>query len=149
MRVQAPASPVCVVHGPFGTGKSALLVALLHFFAAAGAARCLVSANTNVAVDRVLVGLLDSGFTGAPRPPPRASVPGRCEVGRAQALHKLQQCPVLYTPARHGVCKRAMPKAMHCVVHASQAWRCKQAMQKAHGLRRSSHLHAHRRANLE
>ncbi len=66
---QAAASPVCVVHGPFGSGKSTLLVALLHFFTAAGAARCLVSANTNVAVDRILTGLLDSGFTGAPCPP--------------------------------------------------------------------------------
>jgi len=101
-RAQAPASPLCVVHGPFGTGKSALLVALLHFFAAAGGARCLVAANTNVAVDRVLVGLLDSGFTGTPRPPPRATVPGRCENGRAQALRQLQQCTA-FTPARRGV----------------------------------------------
>ncbi|KAK9844143.1 hypothetical protein WJX81_005799 [Elliptochloris bilobata] len=56
-------SPLCVVHGPFGSGKSTLLVALLHFFAAAGAKRCLVAANTNIAVDRILCGLLDTGFT--------------------------------------------------------------------------------------
>ena len=53
-----------MVHGPFGTGKSTLLVALLEFFVAAGAKRCLVAANTNVAVDCILVGLLEHGFTG-------------------------------------------------------------------------------------
>ena len=53
-----------MVHGPFGTGKSTLLVALLEFFVEAGAKRCLVAANTNVAVDRILVGLLERGFTG-------------------------------------------------------------------------------------
>ena len=53
-----------MVHGPFGTGKSTLLVALLDFFVAAGAKRCLVAANTNVAVDRILTGLLERGFTG-------------------------------------------------------------------------------------
>ena len=58
------AARMCVVHGPFGTGKSTLLVALLEFFVAAGVKRCLVAANTNVAVDRILTGLLECGFTG-------------------------------------------------------------------------------------
>lgn len=95
-----PQPPVCLVHGPFGTGKSTLLVALLQLMAcarsahsagvpvgavqpvageggggacaampaaSAGAAppgpRILVAAHTNVAVDRVLLGLLEAGFT--------------------------------------------------------------------------------------
>ncbi len=56
--------PICLVLGPFGSGKSTLLVAMLHFFLRerqqAGnpldGMRCLVSAHTNVAVDRVLLG---------------------------------------------------------------------------------------------
>ena len=66
------ASPVCLVHGPFGTGKSTLLVAILHLILqlrerTAGDnpllqnVRVLVSAHTNVAVDRILVALLESG----------------------------------------------------------------------------------------
>ena len=66
------ASPVCVIHGPFGCGKSTLLVALLHYFLAQRArdkrplkgCRVLVTAHTNVAVDRVMWGLVESGCTG-------------------------------------------------------------------------------------
>ena len=71
------APPVCLVFGPFGCGKSSLLVAVLHLLLklrnlGAGAdgsanplsqSRVLVSAHTNVAVDRVLDGLLESGCT--------------------------------------------------------------------------------------
>jgi len=69
------APPVCLVFGPFGCGKSSLLIAVLHLVLklrnlGAGAdgsvnplsqSRVLVSAHTNVAVDRVLTGLLESG----------------------------------------------------------------------------------------
>ncbi|KAG7669212.1 hypothetical protein Ndes2526B_g05511 [Nannochloris sp. 'desiccata'] len=69
------APPVCLVFGPFGCGKSSLLIAVLHLLLklrnlGAGAdrsanplsqSRVLVSAHTNVAVDRVLTGLLESG----------------------------------------------------------------------------------------
>ncbi|KAK2076177.1 hypothetical protein QBZ16_001109 [Prototheca wickerhamii] len=60
---------VCLVHGPFGSGKSTLLVTLLRFLLKArgvaggplAGARILVASGTNVAVDRVLLGLLDAG----------------------------------------------------------------------------------------
>lgn len=66
------ASPVCIVHGPFGCGKSTLLVAVLHYLLAQRVkpegplrnCRVLVTAHTNVAVDRVISGLVDSGCTG-------------------------------------------------------------------------------------
>ena len=60
------------LHGPFGSGKSQTLVALVHLLAGLAAApdsrwpgaRILLAAHTNVAVDRVLTGLLGSGFIG-------------------------------------------------------------------------------------
>ena len=66
------ASPVCLVHGPFGCGKSSLLVALIHYLLAQrgqeGSAlkgcRVLLSAHTNIAVDRLMTGLMDTGCTG-------------------------------------------------------------------------------------
>lgn len=59
-----PPAPVCLVHGPFGSGKSTLLVAILHLLlqqrskpsSSMAGIRVLVSAHTNVAVDRVLQG---------------------------------------------------------------------------------------------
>lgn len=69
-RQHSTVSPVCLIHGPFGTGKSSLLVALLRFFLLVrqhfpscplAASRILVTAHTNVAVDRVLLSLLQSG----------------------------------------------------------------------------------------
>ena len=70
-------SPVCIVHGPFGCGKSSLLVALVHFLlgqrtqqgSALLGCRVLLSAHTNVAVDRLMTGLMDSGCTGVPHAP--------------------------------------------------------------------------------
>ncbi|XP_064419285.1 5'-3' DNA helicase ZGRF1 [Latimeria chalumnae] len=71
---QQQISPVTVVHGVFGAGKSYLLAVvvlfLVHLFeeneAVEGPRRkpwkLLVSSSTNVAVDRVLLGLLDLGF---------------------------------------------------------------------------------------
>lgn len=67
--------PFSIIHGPFGSGKSTLLVAMLHFFAqqmvnmpGSSSPRLLVTAHTNVAVDRILLGLLESGFTGTDTP---------------------------------------------------------------------------------
>ncbi|KAJ7515544.1 hypothetical protein O6H91_22G017200 [Diphasiastrum complanatum] len=59
----------CLVHGPFGSGKSHLLVILVIFLSellerrSHFSTRILVSAATNVAVDRILTGLLKHGFT--------------------------------------------------------------------------------------
>ncbi|GMH36180.1 hypothetical protein BSKO_04048 [Bryopsis sp. KO-2023] len=67
--------PVCLIHGPFGSGKSTLLVSIIHTLVSenegknssgkggGGDIKVLVSAHTNVAVDRVLLGLMESGFT--------------------------------------------------------------------------------------
>ncbi|GAX81726.1 hypothetical protein CEUSTIGMA_g9154.t1 [Chlamydomonas eustigma] len=72
-------SPVCLVHGPFGSGKSTLLVALIMMMTELSSLvsnlhssssicstplfRILLAAHTNVAVDRVLLGLKEHGFT--------------------------------------------------------------------------------------
>ena len=60
-----------MVHGPFGAGKSMLLVAAVHLFLAQRSTpgplrgcRVAVAAHTNAAVDRVMCGLLESGITG-------------------------------------------------------------------------------------
>ena len=63
---------MCIVHGPFGCGKSTLLVALLQYLlhqrsqdkGPLKGCRILVTAHTNIAVDRVILGLVDSGCTG-------------------------------------------------------------------------------------
>lgn len=68
-------SPLCILHGPFGTGKSMLLVAAIHLLLALRdvegplkGCRVAVAAHTNAAVDRIMCGLLHSGQTGqAPR----------------------------------------------------------------------------------
>ncbi|KAA6422216.1 MAG: hypothetical protein FRX49_07967, partial [Trebouxia sp. A1-2] len=65
------ASPVCIIHGPFGCGKSSLLVALIHYLLAQRSqqgsglkgCRVLLSAHTNIAVDRLMTGLQDTGCT--------------------------------------------------------------------------------------
>jgi hypothetical protein len=68
----AQASPLCVIHGPFGTGKSLLLVAAIRLLLALRdrpgplrGARVAVAAHTNAAVDRVMLALRASGHTGA------------------------------------------------------------------------------------
>jgi len=70
----APQEPRAVlVHGPFGSGKThtlvALILLLLEAFDALGMkeARILVAAGTNVAVDRILHGLADRGLTDLAR----------------------------------------------------------------------------------
>jgi len=68
--------PVCLIHGVFGAGKSFLLAVvvlyLVELFKASDALnqhsntssswKILVSSTTNVAVDRILLGLLELGF---------------------------------------------------------------------------------------
>ena len=61
-------SPLCIIHGPFGSGKSTVLVAMvLALLAAEPSSRVLVASATNVAVDRILLGLLDAGCPGLMR----------------------------------------------------------------------------------
>lgn len=65
--------PICLVHGPFGSGKSQLMVSILHLILALrrskestgglSDARVLVCSHTNIAVDRVLIGLMRSGVS--------------------------------------------------------------------------------------
>ncbi|KAK3240148.1 hypothetical protein CYMTET_50004, partial [Cymbomonas tetramitiformis] len=61
--------PLYLVHGPFGCGKTHLVVNIITQLAARLHAqgdcgtRIMVSAYTNTAVDRVLLGLLAAGFT--------------------------------------------------------------------------------------
>ncbi|XP_030774897.1 protein ZGRF1 [Rhinopithecus roxellana] len=72
--LQAHTLPITVIHGVFGAGKSYLLAVVILFFVQlfekseapiVGNARpwkLLISSSTNVAVDRVLLGLLSLGF---------------------------------------------------------------------------------------
>eukprot|EP01133_Synstelium_polycarpum_P017021 gene17021-20275_t len=61
--------PALLVHGVFGSGKSTLLVVIIMFIQSLCEVgdnfnvRILVSSLTNVAVDRILIGLLQFGFT--------------------------------------------------------------------------------------
>ena len=60
-------SPVRLIHGPFGSGKTSTLAAFIVAAAerlgeSKAEARILVSAHTNVAVDRLCKALLDVGF---------------------------------------------------------------------------------------
>lgn len=63
--------PVILIHGVFGSGKSTLLVAMVQFFASlmkkiggddSEKPRMLVSSATNVAIDNILLGLMERGF---------------------------------------------------------------------------------------
>jgi hypothetical protein len=67
----APPPPprVCVVHGPFGSGKSATLTALVRFLAGLSVdgglgARVLIAAHTNAAVDRIMVKMVEAPSPG-------------------------------------------------------------------------------------
>ncbi|XP_029774198.1 protein ZGRF1 isoform X2 [Suricata suricatta] len=72
--LQTHTLPITIIHGVFGAGKSYLLAVVILFFVqlfeksevpTAGNARpwkLLISSSTNVAVDRVLLGLLNLGF---------------------------------------------------------------------------------------
>ena len=59
--------PIILVHGVFGSGKSFLLSVLIKFLSllssqAPNPFKVLISSGTNVAVDRVLLGLLEQDF---------------------------------------------------------------------------------------
>eukprot|EP00731_Ephydatia_muelleri_P005685 Em0002g1861a len=66
--------PLLLIHGVFGSGKTHLLsvmvLFLLKLFGESGvregdtSAKILITSTTNVAVDRILTGLLDQGFEG-------------------------------------------------------------------------------------
>ncbi|XP_044623308.2 5'-3' DNA helicase ZGRF1 isoform X1 [Equus asinus] len=72
--LRTPTLPITIIHGVFGAGKSYLLAVVILFFVqlfekseapTVGNARpwkLLISSSTNVAVDRVLLGLLGLGF---------------------------------------------------------------------------------------
>ncbi|KAK9800288.1 hypothetical protein WJX73_004434 [Symbiochloris irregularis] len=87
------ANPMCIIFGPFGSGKSQLLVAMISFLVEQMKAnghdglRILVAAHTNAAVDRVLVGLLDRGFTDLLRVGPLRRIDRRL---LAHSLHATQ-----------------------------------------------------------
>lgn len=60
--------PIALVHGVFGAGKSYMLVVLVMFLsalldAAGDDSKILVTSVTNVAVDNILQGLIQHGFT--------------------------------------------------------------------------------------
>lgn len=104
-------SPVCIVHGPFGCGKSSLLVALIHYLLAqrgqAGSAlkgcRVLLSAHTNIAVDRLMTGLMDTGCTGQLAPTAtHATAPSVCEDYKSCLK---SHCCVVWKLALTGNCK--------------------------------------------
>ncbi|XP_038437787.1 protein ZGRF1 isoform X1 [Canis lupus familiaris] len=73
-KVQTHTLPITIIHGVFGAGKSYLLAVVILFFVqlfeksevlTVGNVRpwkLLISSSTNVAVDRVLLGLLSLGF---------------------------------------------------------------------------------------
>eukprot|EP00026_Physarum_polycephalum_P000630 Phypoly_transcript_00631.p1 GENE.Phypoly_transcript_00631~~Phypoly_transcript_00631.p1 ORF type:complete len:1411 (+),score=357.55 Phypoly_transcript_00631:52-4284(+) len=69
IKIKSDGSPVVLVHGVFGSGKSYLIVILIIYLcrilnqAKNDQIRILVSAVTNVAVDRILLGLVAQGFT--------------------------------------------------------------------------------------
>ena len=66
-RGAAPAEPVLLVHGPFGSGKTTLIskiiLALVDKEASGPPLRVFVAANTNVAVDRIMEALAELEFT--------------------------------------------------------------------------------------
>jgi AAA domain/DNA helicase ZGRF1-like, N-terminal domain/GRF zinc finger len=94
------APPVVMVHGVFGSGKSYLTVALIHFLSSAlrevdgangrrvPAAQILVSSATNTAVDRILELLIEANFEAFYR------------VGSVRKISKRVLAHVLYNDAR-------------------------------------------------
>ena len=57
---------ISILHGPFGSGKTTVIVALIMLltrYSSGKSLRILVSANTNIAVDHILNGLVAKGFS--------------------------------------------------------------------------------------
>ncbi|XP_053767699.1 5'-3' DNA helicase ZGRF1 isoform X3 [Desmodus rotundus] len=104
--------PITVVHGVFGAGKSYLLAVVILFFVqlfekseapTVGNARpwkLLVSSSTNVAVDRVLLGLLSLGFekfvrVGSIRKIAKPILPYSLHAGSENANEQLKELHAL------------------------------------------------------
>ncbi|XP_070273142.1 5'-3' DNA helicase ZGRF1 [Myotis yumanensis] len=104
--------PITIVHGVFGAGKSYLLAVVILFLVqlfekgeapAAGRARpwkVLVSSSTNVAVDRVLLGLLSLGFdkfvrVGSVRKIAKPVLPYSLHAGSENASEQLKELQAL------------------------------------------------------
>ena len=101
------ACPLCVVHGPFGTGKSMLLVAAIHFFLGQSCrdgplrgCRVAVAAHTNAAVDRVMCGLLQSGVTGVAPDLTEPEQPSLGCSGERRCEAQISLCPMHHEPTR-------------------------------------------------
>jgi hypothetical protein len=95
-------SPVVLVHGVYGAGKSHLLTVLIITLFRAFEAGLLISDTkvvfaslTNVAVDRILLGLLEMGFenfvrVGSIRKIAKPILPYTCHKSEANALKELE-----------------------------------------------------------
>eukprot|EP00462_Mataza_sp_D1_P027798 CAMPEP_0175178676 /NCGR_PEP_ID=MMETSP0087-20121206/35100_1 /TAXON_ID=136419 /ORGANISM="Unknown Unknown, Strain D1" /LENGTH=200 /DNA_ID=CAMNT_0016470843 /DNA_START=41 /DNA_END=639 /DNA_ORIENTATION=- len=97
-----PADPVVLVHGTFGSGKSFLLGALIIFLCRVldkvdkkGSVRILVAAQTNVAVDGVLMGLLKRGFEAFAR------VGSVKKIAKPVLKHVLHYSPAAKSQVQH------------------------------------------------
>ncbi|KAK1342256.1 hypothetical protein QTO34_015012 [Cnephaeus nilssonii] len=104
--------PITIIHGVFGAGKSYLLAVVILFLVqlfeksdapTAGSARpwkVLVSSSTNVAVDRVLLGLLSLGFekfvrVGSVRKIAKPVLPYSLHAGSENASEQLKELHAL------------------------------------------------------
>ncbi|XP_054997895.1 protein ZGRF1 [Sorex araneus] len=109
---RGPARPITIIHGVFGAGKSYLLALVVLFFvqlfeqsetAPLGDARpwkVLISSSTNVAVDRVLLGLLSLGFekfvrVGSIRKIAKPILPYSLHAGSESDSEQLQELQAL------------------------------------------------------
>ncbi|KAM6148062.1 LOW QUALITY PROTEIN: 5'-3' DNA helicase ZGRF1 [Erethizon dorsatum] len=122
----APGLPITLIHGVFGAGKSYLLAVVVLFFVhlfeqsnapAVGNTRpwkLLISSSTNVAVDRVLLGLLSLGFenfvrVGSVRKIAKPILPYSLHAGSENENEQLKELQALMkedlTPAER-VCVR-------------------------------------------
>ncbi|XP_036138187.1 protein ZGRF1 [Molossus molossus] len=108
----ASTPPITIIHGVFGAGKSYLLAVVILFLVqlfekseapTAGSARpwkVLVSSSTNVAVDRVLLGLLSLGFekfvrVGSVRKIAKPVLPYSLHVGSESANEQIKELQAL------------------------------------------------------